>query len=87
MDADVELQAAKTADAAKLAPYEYARAEVYLHKAREEQGYADYEVAISLAEKALDSARQAKKKAMGAKAEGAIPEAKGVAASNEGIDR
>jgi len=73
MDADVELQAARTADAPKLSPYEYTAATEYLRKAREEQGYSDFEVSIDFAEKALKHARDAKEKAMAAKAEGALP--------------
>lgn len=60
MDADVQLEASKKADAPKYAPYEYTLADAYLHKAREEVGYADYEVAIDFAQKALDNAKKAK---------------------------
>ncbi|MFN7130505.1 MAG: DUF4398 domain-containing protein [Myxococcales bacterium] len=73
IDADVELGAARTADASRLAPYEYTAAELYLHKAREEQGYADYEQAIDFAQKAANFAKDAKQKAMAAKREGALP--------------
>lgn len=64
MDADVQLDAARAADAPKFAPYEYTLAEAYLHKAREEQGYADYEVCIDFAQKALDNAKRAKELAV-----------------------
>ncbi|HCF62732.1 MAG TPA: hypothetical protein DFS52_32680 [Myxococcales bacterium] len=74
MDADVQLEAARTAGAEKLAPYEYTAAIEYLHKAREEQGYADFEVAIDFANKALDNAVKAKKKSMEAKSEGELPD-------------
>jgi hypothetical protein len=60
LDADVQLEAARAADAPKYAPYEYTLADAYLHKAREEQGYADYEVCIDFAHKALDNAKKAK---------------------------
>jgi hypothetical protein len=73
MDADVQLEAARAADGPKLAPFEYTSAEVYLHKAREEQGYADYEVAIDFARKAVKYGTEAKVKAMAARAEGAVP--------------
>ena len=73
LDADVQLEAARTAGADKLAPYEYTAAGQYLHKAREEQGYSDFEVAIDFAQKALDNAVKAKKKAMEATAEGVLP--------------
>ncbi len=75
MDADVLLQAATTADAEKLAPYEWTGAREYLHKAREEQGYADFEVAIDFAQKAKKLAEQARSKAMAANAEGSLPTA------------
>jgi hypothetical protein len=60
MDADTQLEAARAADAPKYAPYEYTLADAYLHKAREEAGYADYEVSIDFAQKALDNAKKAK---------------------------
>ncbi len=77
VDADVQLEAARAADAARLAPYEFTSAEAYLHKAREEVGYADYEVAIDFAGKGAKFAREAKEKSMAAKAEGALPAAPG----------
>ena len=64
MDADAQLEAARTADAPKYAPYEYTLADAYLHKAREEAGYADYEVSIDFAQKALDNAKKAKELAV-----------------------
>ncbi len=73
MDADVQLEAARAADAPKLAPYEYTAGEAYLKKAREEQGYADYDISIDFARKARKHATDAKQKAMAAKAEGALP--------------
>ena len=60
LDADTQLEAARAADGPKFAPYEYTLADAYLHKAREEQGYADYEVCIDFAQKALDNAKKAK---------------------------
>jgi len=54
------VEAAKRAGAERAAPYEYTAAVAYLHKAREEGGYAEYQIAIEygrrseeLAEKAL----------------------------------
>lgn len=73
MEADVQLEAARAADAAKLAPYEFTAAEAYLRKAREEQGYADFDVAIDFGKKAVKFATDAKKKSMAARAEGALP--------------
>jgi hypothetical protein len=65
LDADVQVEAARAAGAAKAAPFEFAAAEAYLHKAREEVGYSDYEPAVAYARKALDLATQAKDKALG----------------------
>jgi hypothetical protein len=73
MDADVQVEAARAADASRLSPYEFTAAVAYLHKAREETGYADYEVAIDFAHKASKFAHEAKEKAMAAAAEGALP--------------
>ena len=73
IDADVQLESARAADGPKLAPYEYTSAEVYLHKARELQGYANFEVSIDFGRKAVKFANEARQKAMAAKAEGALP--------------
>ena len=78
MDADAQLEAARAADAAKLAPFEYTSAEAYLHKAREEQGYADFEVSIDFGHKAVRFGKEARAKAMAARNEGAIPTVPGV---------
>lgn len=64
MDADVQLEAARVADAPKLAPYEYTAAEAYARKAREEQSYSGYDLAIDFARKAVKLASEAKQKAM-----------------------
>lgn len=63
VEANAELAAARTAQAPGVAPYEYLAAEHYLHKAREEQSYADFEVAEKLAKKARDCARVARARA------------------------
>ncbi len=42
------------------APYEYYSAIEYLHKAREEVGYSDYEPALEFAREARSSARKAR---------------------------
>lgn len=69
-----ELQAAETADAQTLAPYEYTAAVAYLEKTREEHGYADFSVSTDFGEKALKFARSARVKAMEARSEGALPQ-------------
>jgi hypothetical protein len=62
--ADNELAAARAAGAEKYAPYEYTAAVEYLHKAREEEGYARHQVAIRFGKKAWQMARKAKKIAL-----------------------
>jgi hypothetical protein len=52
--------AAKQAGAERYAPYEYASAVEYLHKAREEGGYAEYQVAIDYGHRAEDFAIKAR---------------------------
>lgn len=73
LDADVELEAARAAGAEAAAPYEYTAAEAYLHKAREEAGYAQYEASAELATRARDLARAAKQKATGTATRGEAP--------------
>jgi hypothetical protein len=52
------VSAAKLAQADRLAPYEYTAAEEYLHKAREEAAYAQYEEAIEFGHKSEDMANK-----------------------------
>jgi hypothetical protein len=52
------VSAAKLAQADRYAPYEYTAAEEYLHKAREEAGYAEYEDAIEFGRRAEDFANK-----------------------------
>jgi hypothetical protein len=66
IDADVEIEGARAAGAAAAAPYEFTSAEAYLHKAREESGYAQYESAITYATRARELAKDARKKAIAA---------------------
>ena len=51
---------AQEAHAERWAPYEYWSAVEYLHKAREEGGYSDFEVAVEFARKAQTFAQQAR---------------------------
>ena len=53
LDAEVQIQAARTAGAEKLAPYEWTAANLYIHKAREEVSYSDYQAGVDFAEKAV----------------------------------
>ena len=66
LDAEVQLEAARTAGAEKYAPYEWTAARLYLHKAREEVGYSDFEVAVDFAQKASRFANEAKSRALSA---------------------
>jgi len=63
-DSEVMLEAARTAQADKLAPYEWTAANLYYVKATEEVGYADFEQAIDFAKKALDFSTRAKEAAL-----------------------
>lgn len=73
LDAEVQIQAARTAGAETLSPYEWTSANLYLTKAREEVGYSDYEVAVRFAEKAARFAADARAKAMAAKGADVVP--------------
>lgn len=64
IDAQVALEAARTAQANKLAPYEWTAANLYLHKAREEVGYSEFESAVTYAAKASKFANAARDQAM-----------------------
>jgi hypothetical protein len=52
------VSAAKLAQADRYAPYEYTAAEEYLHKAREEASYAEYQDAIEFGVKAEELANK-----------------------------
>jgi hypothetical protein len=56
MKAAGAVSAAKLAQADRYAPYEFTAAEEYLHKAREEAAYAEYEDAIEYGRKAEELA-------------------------------
>jgi hypothetical protein len=64
LDAEVQIQAARTAGADKLAPFEWTAANLYLDKAREEIGYSDYQAGVDFAVKASRYANEAREKAM-----------------------
>ena len=65
------VSSAKLAQADRYAPYEYTAAEEYLHKAREEAGYAEYQDAIEYGRKAEDLANRARAIAVSKQAEAA----------------
>jgi hypothetical protein len=66
LDAEVQIQAARTAGAERLAPYEWTAANLYIRKAREEVGYSDFQAGVDFAEKAARFAAQARERAMAA---------------------
>lgn len=59
-DATVAVEAARGIDAERFATFEYVSAVEYLRKAREEEGYSDYQDAIDLAVKSREFADKAK---------------------------
>jgi hypothetical protein len=54
------VSSAKLAQADRYAPYEYTAAEEYLHKAREEAGYAEYQDAIEFGRRSEELANRAR---------------------------
>jgi hypothetical protein len=58
------VEAARAAQAERYAPYEYTSAVEYLHKAKEEAGYADHQAAVRFGQKAEEMAEKAKKLAL-----------------------
>lgn len=72
LDAEVQIEAARTAGAEKYAPYHFTLAQLYLKKAREEIGFSDYEVGVGFAEKASTQARKAKEESMAAAAKSEV---------------
>ncbi len=68
-NAERALTAAEKAGASRYAPYEYAAASEYLHKAKEEDSYADFEGARIFAKRALDYADRAETRAVNGRVE------------------
>ena len=62
-DAEATLARARAADSQKFAPYETVSAELYLTKAREQQGRAQYGAAEELARQSLRFAQEAVERA------------------------
>ena len=58
--AQVEIDAATSAGADRYAIYEITKAREYIHKAREELGYAEYQTAAHYADAAVESGERAK---------------------------
>jgi hypothetical protein len=63
VSAQADLDGAVAAESEKYAVYETTASKEYLHKAREEQGFADFGPAIDFAYKAQDLAIKARQKA------------------------
>ena len=59
VNAQADLEGAQAAEAEQYAVYEFTAASEYLHKAREEQGFADFGPSIDFAYKAQDLAQKA----------------------------
>ena len=74
LDADVQIQAARTAGAERYAPYEWTSANLYLRKAREEVGYSDFQAGVDFAEKASKYANEAREKSLAAASAETPPE-------------
>lgn len=61
--ASVALERARVVEAYKKSPYEFFSARYYLHKAREEWGYSDFEASFDYADQAKEAAESAVRKA------------------------
>jgi hypothetical protein len=64
IDTENMLEAARVAQADKLAPYEWTAAQLYFTKSKEEVGYSDYEQAVDYGKKAVDFATRARDTAL-----------------------
>lgn len=64
IDTETMLEAARTAQADKLAPYEWTAANLYLAKSKEEVGYSDFEQAVDYGKKAVSFATRARDTAL-----------------------
>lgn len=66
LDAEVQIEAARTAGAEKRAPYEWTAANLYIRKAREEVAYSDFQAGLDFAEKASRFANKARENSLAA---------------------
>ncbi len=64
IDTETMLEAARTAQADKLAPYEWTAANLYFAKSKEEVGYSDFEQAVDYGKKAVEFATKARNVAL-----------------------
>lgn len=61
--AEVELERARVNEAYQKSPYEFFSARYYLHKAKEEWGYSEFEASFDYADEAKDAAESARRRA------------------------
>jgi hypothetical protein len=71
-EATVAVEAAQAVDAERYALYEYASAVEYLKKAKEEEGFSDFQAAVDLARKARDFAEKARQRALASPLRGTL---------------
>jgi hypothetical protein len=73
IDAETMLEAARTAQADQLAPYEWTAARLYIQKSKEDVGYSEFEEAVEYAKKAVEFATRARDNALKAARKGEAP--------------
>jgi len=61
--AEVELERARVNEAYRKSPYEFFSARYYLHKAKEEWGYSEFEISFEYADQAKEAAENARRRA------------------------
>jgi len=72
-DAEVAIEAAVAADAETWALYDLTAARAYFDKAREEEGYSDFEAATRLAQRSIERAKSARELALAEPRRGELP--------------
>lgn len=73
IDAETMLEAARTAQADQLAPYEWTAARLYIQKSKEDVGYSEFEQAVEYSKKAVEFATRARDNALKAARKGEAP--------------
>jgi hypothetical protein len=58
--ADEALHTAKLMNADKYAPYEYTKADLFFRKAKEKQGFSEFEASLVFAEKSMEYSEKSK---------------------------
>ena len=64
LDAQVQIQAARTAGAEQYAPYAFTSANLYFLQAQEKVGHSEYEMAVDYARKSSRFANEARRQAV-----------------------